>query len=67
MTDFIRDPDGSLSSTRIGGLLCAVTACGIAMAGMWLNREQAGTVAALLGGSVGSFAFRRKSVVEDPG
>lgn len=53
-----RDADGSLSTTRIAAFLCALTGCGIAVAGMVLAREQAGTVAALLGGGAATFFSR---------
>jgi hypothetical protein len=59
---FLSDPDGSLSSARVGAMLCILTACGLAVAGMALNREQAGTVAALLGGGAAAFFSRAKSV-----
>jgi hypothetical protein len=42
-------------------MLCILTACGLAVAGMALNREQAGTVAALLGGGAAAFFSRAKS------
>jgi hypothetical protein len=56
-----RDPDGSVSSTRISGVLCVVVGCGVAVAGMILNREQAGTVAGLLGGGAAAFFTRKVS------
>ena len=57
-----KDPnDGSVSSARVAALLCALSACGIAIGGLVLNRDQSGTVAALLGGSVGSFFARTKA------
>lgn len=55
-----RDPDGSVSSTRISGVLCVVVGCGVAIGGLILNREQATTVAALLGGGAAAF-FTRKT------
>lgn len=57
----LRDPDGSLSSTRLSGVLCVLVGCGVAVAGMILNREQAATVAALLGGGAASFFSRKQS------
>jgi hypothetical protein len=57
----IQDPDGSPSSSRVGALLCVVVACGLAVAGMWLNREQSATVGFLLGGGAGAYFARRKS------
>ena len=57
----LRDPDGSLSSTRVAALLCTVVGCGLAVWGMAVNREQAATVAALLGGGAASFFARKTS------
>lgn len=57
----IQDPDGSPSSTRISGVLCVLVGCGIAVAGMVWNREQAATVAALLGGGAAAFFTRARS------
>lgn len=57
-----RDADGSLSTTRIAAMLCTLTGCGLAVAGMLLAREQAGTVAALLGGGAGCFFARNPKV-----
>ena len=58
----IRDPaDGSPSSTRVGALLCTVTACLVAITGMIVNREQSATVLALLGGATGMFFSRKKA------
>lgn len=56
-----RDPDGSVSSTRISAVLCVVVGCGIAVGGMIWNREQAATVAALLGGGAATFFTRKTS------
>lgn len=58
----LRDADGSFSTTRLAALLCTVVGCGVAIAGMWMNREQAGTVAALLGGGAGCFFARNPKV-----
>lgn len=57
-----RDADGSLSTTRIAAMLCVVVGCGVAVAGMVLGREQAGTVAALLGGGAATFFTRSTKV-----
>lgn len=57
-----RDADGSLSTTRIAAMLCTVTGCGLAIAGMILAREQAATVAAVLGGGAGCFFARSVKV-----
>lgn len=56
-----RDPDGSVSSTRISGVLCVLVGCAVAIAGMVWNREQAATVAALLGGGAAAFFTRKTS------
>ena len=61
-----RDPDGSISSTRVSAMLCVVVGCGLAVAGMALGREQAATVAALLGGGAGCFFTRAKSTDVKP-
>jgi hypothetical protein len=58
----LRDPDGSWSSTRVAAMLCTVVGCALAVWGMAVNREQAATVAALLGGGAASFFARNKSV-----
>lgn len=65
MTGAFRDADGSLSTTRIAAMLCTLVGCGIAIAGVVLNREQAGTVAALLGGGAATF-FARSVKVPTP-
>lgn len=57
-----RDPDGSLSTTRIAAMCCVVTACVIALYGAYLHQEQAGTVAALLGGGAANFFARSTKV-----
>ena len=62
MTGAFRDADGSLSTTRIAAMLCTVTGCAVALAGVVLNREQAGTVAALLGGGAATFFARSQKV-----
>jgi hypothetical protein len=62
MGGLLRDPDGSLSSARVGALACVVVGCGVAIAGMALDREQAATVAALLGGGGVAYLSRTKSV-----
>lgn len=54
----LRDADGSLSSTRVSAFLCVLAGVGLAVAGMALNREQAATVAALLGGGAATFYTR---------
>lgn len=56
-----RDPDGDVSSTRVMATVCVVVGCVVALLGMALNREQAATVAALLGGGAGTFFARAKS------
>lgn len=61
MNGLLRDPDGSLSSTRVAALLCTVVGCAVAVWGMAANREQAATVAALLGGGACSFFARKTS------
>lgn len=62
MIGLIRDPlDGSMSSTRVSALLCVLTACGVAISGMVLNREQATTVAGLLSGAAAFFFARAKA------
>ena len=62
LVSLTKDPnDGSVSSTRIAALLSTVTGCVVAVIGMCLNREQASTVTALLGGGVGTFFARAKS------
>ena len=61
LTHLIQDPDGSPSSTRVAGLLCTLTGCVVAVWGMVENREQASTLAALLGGGAATFFSRRKS------
>lgn len=53
-----RDADGSLSTTRIAAVLCTLTGCGLAIAGMVLAREQAATVGCLLGGGAATFFTR---------
>lgn len=53
-----KDADGTYSTTRIAATLCTVTGCALAIVGMFLNREQAATVAALLGGGAGCFFAR---------
>lgn len=58
MNGMFRDSDGSFSTTRIAAVLCVVVGCGLAIAGMVLGREQAGTVAALLGGGAANFFAR---------
>lgn len=58
MTGFFSDPDGSWSSTRVSAFLCVLTGCVIALWGMYANREQAATVAALLGGGAATFYTR---------
>lgn len=58
MNGMFRDVDGSFSTTRIAAMLCTVVGCGLAVAGMVLHREQAGTVAALLGGGATTFFTR---------
>lgn len=62
MTGMFRDADGSLSTTRIAAMLCTVVGCAIAVAGMIWNREQATTVAALLGGGAATFFTRSVKV-----
>lgn len=59
--ELVQDPDGSPSSTRISGLLCTVTGCVVAIAGVFLAREQAATVTGLLAGAAGMFFSRKKS------
>lgn len=60
LTLLLRDPaDGSPSSARVGAMLCVVVGCVVALLGMALDREQPGTVAALLGGG-GVYALSRK-------
>jgi hypothetical protein len=61
LTALLADPDGSPSSTRYAAILCVLVGCGLAVAGMCLNREQSGTVAALLGGGAASFFARKFS------
>lgn len=56
-----RDPDGSVSSTRVSAFLCVVVGCTIAVWGMVVGREQAATVAALLGGGAATFYTRTVS------
>lgn len=57
-----RDADGSLSTTRIAAMLCTVTGCAVAIAGVVLGHEQATTVAALLGGGACTFFTRSVKV-----
>jgi hypothetical protein len=62
LTALLRDPvDLSPSSARIAAMLCVLSGCGIAIAGMVLNRDQPATVAALLGGGAASFLTRNKA------
>lgn len=57
-----RDPnDGSVSSARVAAMLCVVVGCGIAVAGMILNREQHDTVYGLLGGGAANLFARTKA------
>lgn len=64
LSALIQDPDGSPSSARVIGVLAGLAGVGIAIAGMALNREQAATVAALMGGGAGSLLVRRRSTGE---
>lgn len=57
----LRDPDGSWSSTRVSAFLCVLVGCTVALWGMVVGREQAGTVAALLGGGAATFYTRTTS------
>lgn len=56
-----RDPDGDVSSTRVMATVCVVVGCVVAVLGMVWNREQAATVAALVGGGAGTFFARKTS------
>lgn len=57
----VQDPDGSPSSSRVIGVLCGVTACVVALAGLRTGHEYAATVAALVGGGASALLVRRKS------
>lgn len=57
-----RDPnDGSVSSARVAAILCVVVACGIAIAGLVLNRQHSESVTALLGGGAANLFARTRS------
>lgn len=60
-----RDPhDGSASSARVAAMLCVLVGCGVAIAGMVLNREQHETVMGLLGGGAANLFARSKAKPE---
>lgn len=57
-----KDADGTLSTTRIAAMLCTVVGCVVALWGMAVAREQATTVAALVGGGAATFFTRSTKV-----
>ncbi|HEX6462801.1 MAG TPA: hypothetical protein VFZ98_00055 [Vicinamibacterales bacterium] len=62
LASLLSEPDGTkVSSARVGALLCVVTACGIAIGGLALNRDQSGSIAALLGGGAANLFARTRS------
>lgn len=61
LSELLQDPDGSPSSTRIGGMLLVLAAIGVAAWGAHTGREQASTVTALAGGGGLAFLTRKKS------
>lgn len=66
LTSLLRDPnDGSVSSARLCAVLCVLVGCGLAIAGMVLNREQHDTIAVLLGGGAANLFARTRSSAKD--
>ena len=61
LSELVKDPDGSPSSSRVIGVLCGVVACIVALVSLALGHEYAGTVAGLVGGGASALLSRRKS------
>lgn len=68
LASLVRDPnDCSASSARVCAVLCVLVGCGIAIGGLWLNRDQHETVAVLLGGGAANLFARTRSTPATPG
>lgn len=62
LVSLVRDPnDGSASSARVCAILCVLTACGVAIGGLLLARDESATVVALLGGGAANLFARARS------
>lgn len=59
VTGMLADPDGSGSSTRICGVLCILTACGVAIAGVVRRDPNAAAIVAAIGGVGTACLFAR--------